>query len=134
MYSTDSQIEQEIRELHQFFQDWFNGVLPQSQAAFSRFSQAMDDDFMMISPDGAIVPLVPLQKRLWAGHKRGESSKIWVKNVAIRRHFGGTVLASYEEWQQVGDQPATGRLSSALFQIGDENRPIWLYLHETWLL
>ena len=44
----------EVVQLHQFFQDWFNAVLPPTDEAFDRFSSVMAQGFVIISPNGEL--------------------------------------------------------------------------------
>ena len=40
----------EIIELHRFFEKWFNGDLPDNDESFSRFSEVMALEFVIVSP------------------------------------------------------------------------------------
>ena len=54
LFKMEQDPENEIVELHQFFQDWYNNVLPDTDQNFARFSDVMDNDFTRIDPDGNI--------------------------------------------------------------------------------
>ena len=124
----------EIVELHQFFQDWFNGDIDPSETAFSRFSGVMAEDFTIITPTGIPTPREPLISMLQKAHATRQNIKIWIENIVLRHRIGGMLLVTYEEWQQIGDDK-TGRLSSALFREDSNclNGLEWLHVHETWL-
>ena len=124
----------EIEELHQFFQDWFNGVLPETDASFARFAEVMAEDFEMVAPNGRSVAISSLLPALKSRHISWQNGRIWIENVRVRWQKGDLLLAVYEEWQAV-DGVENGRLSSVFFQVqqGLPNNLLWLYVHETWL-
>jgi hypothetical protein len=124
----------EIEELHQFFQDWFNGDLPETDANFARFSDVMANDFEMVSPNGRSVPITLLQPALRQRYNSWQNGRIWIENVRVHWQKGDLLLMVYEEWQAV-DGEENGRLSSVLLQQQTNlpNNLLWLYVHETWL-
>lgn len=124
----------EIKELHQFFQDWFNGDLPQTDASFARFADVMAVDFEMVSPNGRSVSITNLQPALRQRYNSWQNGRIWIENVRVHWQKGDLLLVVYEEWQAV-DGAENGRLSSVLFQQQPNlpNTLLWLYVHETWL-
>ena len=124
----------EIEELHQFFQDWFNGDLPETDASFARFADVMAPDFEMVSPNGRSISITSLQPALRQRYNSWQNGRIWIKNVRVHWQKGELLLVVYEEWQAV-DGEENGRLSSVLFQQQPNlpNGLLWLYLHETWL-
>ncbi|WP_420631245.1 hypothetical protein [Candidatus Leptofilum sp.] len=127
--------EKEIVELHQFFQDWFNGEISEEDNVFARFSKVMADGFYIVPPSGRLslrTPLVTNLRQLY-GNSQANPGKIWIQDVQIRHQSADLILATYEEWQTFNDK-TTSRLSSALFQA-DANAPngvVWLCVHETW--
>jgi hypothetical protein len=124
----------EIEELHQFFQDWFNGDLPETDVNFARFSDVMANDFEMVSPNGRSVTITTLQPALRQRYNSWQNGRIWIENVRVHWQKGVLLLVVYEEWQAV-DGEENGRLSSVLFQQQNNlpNKLLWLYVHETWL-
>lgn len=124
----------EIEELHQFFQDWFNGDLPETAVSFSRFAAVMAPDFEMVSPNGRSLSITSLQPALRQRYGSWQNGRIWIENVRIHWQKGDLLLVVYEEWQAVVGEE-NGRLSSVLLQqqTGLPNNLLWLYVHETWL-
>jgi len=124
----------EIEELHQFFQDWFNGSLPETDVSFARFGDVMASDFEMVAPNGRSVTITNLQPALRQRHNSWQNGRIWIENVRVHWQKGELLLVVYEEWQAV-DGLENGRLSSVLFQqqLNLPNNLLWLYVHETWL-
>jgi hypothetical protein len=126
--------EQEVRELHAFFEDWFTGALPEADAAFDRFEDALGPGFRIVSPDGDERSRTDILEAVWAGHGDSETFDIQVRNVQPRYAFDERCLLRYEEWQADGERD-TGRVSTVLFER-DETAPggvAWLDVHETWL-
>lgn len=126
--------EQEIHELHEFFQEWFAGRLPANDEAFARFAQAMGPDFQMITPGGERVARGALLDGLRGAHGSQPDCRIWIENLSSRELTKDVCLVTYEEWQGSGDD-ARGRLSSALLRraAGAPRAVEWLHLHEVWL-
>lgn len=127
--------EQEIVALHQFFEDWFNAKLPNSEATFARFADAMAPDFHIVSPSGALAPREAIVGSLRNAYGAQKGLRIWIENVTVGHIHGDIAIVMYEEWQQKGDDPPLGRLSTVVFaaDTAGPNGVIWLHVHETWL-
>lgn len=134
----EQRCENEVVELHRFFQDWFNGVLPPTEEAFERFSSVMADEFVIISPNGELTERDELVERLRAAHgiwrRLSRPGRIWIENLRVRHRVGDQILVLYEEWQEM-DGESRGRLSTALFRLRETapNGVQWLHVHEVWL-
>ena len=130
--------EMEIVDLHRFFVAWMSGTLGRTAAEFSRFTDVLDKDFVIVSPRGVITERLALIDELEKAHggRAGgdEDFRIWIEKPRLRRLADDLCLAVYEEWQHAGGT-TTGRLSSALFgrRSGAPNDVSWLHVHETWL-
>lgn len=134
----DRRCQQEVHELHQFFEDWFNAVLPPTEDVFRRFEAVMEDRFMIISPNGERTERAELVERLRAAHgiwrQNTEPGRIWIENLQVRHTVGTQAMVVYEEWQEIEGE-ARGRLSTALFERreGTPNGVEWLHVHEVWM-
>jgi len=130
--------EREVAELHHFFQQWFNGELPDTDQALERFAGVMANGFHIVSPDSSVrdrkAILAAVRRAHGAG--RGEAGLITfeIRNHHHRHTLGDTALVTYEEWQKQSGE-WRGRLSSAWLQAkgGTPNDLHWLHVHETWL-
>ena len=128
--------EREIVELHQFFEDWFAGKLPDTDAAFARFADALHPDFHIIPPNGSVLDRAAILERLRAAHGRTANASppfvIEVRAVQRRSAVDGGVVLTYEEWQGAGT-PTEGRTSSVLMRRHDSapNGLQWVHVHET---
>jgi len=125
----------EIVELHQFFQDWFNAVIPDIDESFSRLDHALGSRFELIGPEGKVAEREGLVAGLRSvyGQWKDNPGRIWIENMRRLHAEDNVVLFSYEEWQEVDGETAV-RLSSVLFGVDTRapNGVEWLHLHEVW--
>lgn len=127
----EQDITKEISELHEFFQNWFNGIIPQDE--FKRFTAVMDESFQMISPQGELIERSVLVSSLEKSYGKNSNIRISVTNTVIHEISPDNYLATYHEIQHHSDETTT-RISSALFQRNEKliNNYTWLHVHETW--
>ncbi|NHZ73788.1 MAG: hypothetical protein GWP16_04900 [Nitrospirae bacterium] len=134
----EQRCEDEVVQLHGFFQDWFNGTLPPTEDEFRRFSSVMAEGFVIISPSGELTERDELLERLRDAHgiwrEMNRPGRIWIESLQVRHQVGDQVLVLYEEWQEIEGEPR-GRLSTALFRRreGTPNGVEWMHVHEVWL-
>jgi len=130
----ENRVQTEIVALHQFFQGWFTGMLPQTADAFARVADVLHADFAIISPAGKLTARDPLLAGLHDVYGRRTQFRIWIENVRLHHHVDDVLVATYEEWQQDASQ-TTARLSTVIFhtKLGLPNGLQWLHVHETWL-
>ncbi len=124
----------EVEELHEFFQAWFNGNVDQTSGQYSRFSDVLHADFLIIAPSGMQTDRTQLTGSLYMMHGKRPNLKIWIKNPVFRLLSKTTAMVTYEEWQQEKEEsPPQGRISTALFEtyLSLPNAVSWLYVHET---
>ena len=127
-------IEAEIVQLHQFFQDWYNGEIELSEENFSRLDDVLAKSFELVSPEGRILERNPLLDGIHQAHNTRKGMRIWIEDVRVLHWFDELVLATYNECQDYEDK-TTVRLSSVLFR-NKSNTPNgleWLHVHETWM-
>jgi len=128
--------EREIIELHQFFEGWFNGVLPDTDAAYSRVETVLAPGMILITPDANLSQRDELLQNIRASHNTQAEFKLWVENIVLRSEENGLIVATYEEWQKRDNLPQTARLSTAIFKADAAavNGLAWLHVHETWII
>ncbi len=126
--------EREVESLHRFLQDWFNGHVASTDNALRRFSDVLVPSFQIVSADGstthrkAAIDVVRGAHGMWQGRK----GKITIKNFNARVITGYTVVATYEEWHQVGDVRQGFKTTAALqMRWGHVEGVEWLHLHQT---
>merc|ERR1712153_254647 len=119
----------EVGELHQFFQDWFNGGLPNSDEGFSRFSGAFHPSFQMVSPDAVVDALPELTESLRGAHGAAgneEGVQIVVKEPQLVTEVTDQVFVfRYQEHQKWPGKDWTRRLSTQCSRL--------VKLHTEWL-
>ncbi len=127
-------IEAEIVQLHQFFQDWYNGEIELSEEKFSRLDDVLADSFKLVSPEGRLLERKLLLDGIQKAHNARNGIRIWIEDVRVLHWFDELVLAAYHECQEF-EGNETVRLSSVLFRIKADtpNRLEWMHVHETWL-
>lgn len=136
--SMEVRCQEEVHELHQFFQDWFNAVLPPTEDAFQRFESVMAERFLIISPEGVLTEREELVDRLRDAHgiwrQNSQPGRIWIENLQVRHVVGAQAMVLYEEWQEIEGE-VRGRLSTAILQglEGTPNGVEWLHVHEVWM-
>jgi hypothetical protein len=129
-----TRVENEIIELHQFFQDWYNNNLSISEETFTRVSDVLAPEFCIIFPSGENLSYQVLLDNLRKAHNTQNDIRIWIQNIQVQFHIGELILATYQEWQKIGGK-TTSRLSSVVFRVNGTkpNGLQWLHVHETWI-
>lgn len=127
-----------MTQLHEFFVDWFNATLEDSDAVFSRAEQAFHRDFSMVLPSGTTIDRGSVLGQIRAAHGSADHerpSKIEIVDLATHIDGADGALVSYEERQFAGDVLQNRRISSAYF-VAASDAPSgvqWRRLHETLL-
>ena len=129
---------QEIIELHQFFQDWFNGDLPPTEDNFARLTKVLHKNFVLIGPDGIAIHQKSLLNTLRRAHNTRRNYNIWIENYHVLHDLDSLLIATYQERQTNLDDRmpvTTTRISTVVFgeKPDTPNGVEWLHLHETWL-
>ena len=135
MSDFERRCHEEVVALHVVIADWLAGRVPSTDEAYRRFSDAMAEDFEIISPAGTHTDRDGIVASLRAAHGVQQASfSIAIKNIRTRMLRPPLALLTYEEWQTEGDR-TTARLSSVLLR-DEPSSPggvTWVHLHETWL-
>lgn len=132
------QSRREVAQLHQFFIDWFNARLEDSDAVFRRVEQAFHRDFSMVLPSGSTIDRRSVLEQIRAAHGSADHERpIKIEVVDLATHVDGAdgALVSYEERQFAGVVLQNRRISSAYF-VPASDAPSgvqWRRLHETLL-
>ena len=91
----EQNIKLEIIELHQFFQDWFNGKLENNKEEFSRVTSVLDDLFTLITPNGQIMTKNDLLDLLHSSHNsKSPELQFIIKIAHINVKFSSESLIS----------------------------------------
>jgi hypothetical protein len=124
----------EVVGLHEFFVEWFTGVLEDTDVVFARFADVMHPEFSMIVPSGGLLDRETVVGSVRAAHATADASfGIEIRDVVDCVVWDDAVLVTYEEWQLVGDRVDNCRVSTVLFVRAptSSNGVQWRHLHET---
>jgi hypothetical protein len=123
----------EVIELHRFIQSWLWASIPKTHDLFSRFTNALDDQFQIIHPDGTVSSYTEICDDVWSMHGReAPSFSMEIRNLHLRFSIPQHSLVTYEEWQH--GPKTNARVSTAFLQESEQDGRIkWIHLHETWL-
>jgi hypothetical protein len=126
----------EVAALHQFFADWFNAVVDDTDEVFARVADVLHASFAMVVPSGEVLDRAAVLARLRAAHAsadRNAPTRIEIRNVVNRVVDEDAALITYEEWRFEGDRAPSGRTSSAYFlrSTAAPNGVVWRHIHET---
>lgn len=128
-------IEKEIVELHQFFEDSHNGRLPKSMETMDRYASVTVPDFYVATVDGRIVPREECIAGVLGRNGTLAGLRMWIEKVVVRQQQGDIFIATYQEWGQEVSGRRTMFTSTAVFQRDDSkpNGVVWLLIHESGL-
>lgn len=134
-------VKRDIKEVHGFFVEWFNGSCPNTDTEFdSRLTARLAPEFRIVMPGGMTLAGVQLLERLRSGYGSNPEFRIELRDVCVLAvpESDRTYLAIYEEWQKAArnSEPRdNGRVTSAVFIANDDspNGVVWFHAHETWL-
>lgn len=118
----------EVLELHGFLQQWLRGEID-SERGLGRLENALDDDFVVIQPDGSRAG----KRRVIRNFSRAHASKradfaLEISAIDVRCLGEDHGLVTYREDHK--SEPGRERFSTALLKrCGDLTK--WLFLQET---
>lgn len=132
----DESCRKEVFRLHQFFEDWFLGRIPNDDETFAGCADVLAAAFEIIPPSGELTGRAELLERLRDAH--GQYGKIDFR-IRISEVRGRTItddahMVTYQEWQET-DGTWTARWSSAVFRRNSQapNGVEWVHVQETWM-
>ena len=134
----NSKVEDEVLRLHSFFEEWFNGMLDNTDDVFQqRFRKAMHEQFTFCPPDGRRIPFETLSRTIRERHGVHQNDESGSITINIRDFHeltadGGLSIVEYREWQAINGEE-DGRFTTAVF-VEDGSAPggvAWFRVHET---
>jgi hypothetical protein len=139
----------EVMRLHRFFEDWWNGRVPQERRVLDAgFTSALDpSSFHFASPAG-----VPFDRSAtadaifsawgtrydpaWAKEAwvRGADFRIVISNASVAWETESACAVLFHENQQVGGAggPAQAKANGATMRLAADGTLLWLLEQETW--
>lgn len=132
-------ILKEVTELHKFFEDWYNAILPKSQEAYSRFSSVMNPTARYISPTGSISIGSELISGIWQDYGKYENDTFAITIDDYKHLFLATTnqdisLVNYVEIQKIGGKVDNSRIHTSAFRYKQStpNGVWWEHIHQTY--
>lgn len=127
--------EDEVLDLHRFFQAWFRGEIDAGGEAFARVSDVLAEGFHLIAPDGTMASRSEVLASLRGAHG-SKPSDFAIRTERCHFRAGGRSVGvvTFEEWhEEAGER--RGRISTAVFHHrADAPQGVeWVHVHETWL-
>jgi hypothetical protein len=120
--------------LHDFFVEWFNDTVDDTDAVFARVATVLHPDFSMVVPSGETIDRDVVLDLVRAAHASAEGAapvRIEIRSLVDRAVTDDAALVTYEEWQFAGDRLQNRRTSTAYFVGMAPNGVVWRHLHET---
>jgi hypothetical protein len=133
-----TRVRAEVLAIHVFLEQWLSGRVANEDDVFAQgFARRFDPGFVLLTPDGEVLPLALLTKAIRAWHGSSPSLRLQIREVLLRRELDSLFVVTFEEWQRNAQHaaPNNGRLVTALLQT-DRVAPggfAWLHMHECWL-
>jgi hypothetical protein len=124
----------QVNDLHRVIEEWLTGRSPRTPASFAAFVDAHAPGFTMVTPEGALLRRDELVPGFEGAYGSAPGLAIRIDDVAVVHADAGSVVATYEEWQD-GPAGPSGRRSTVLLDR-DAAAPHGLrsrHLHETWI-
>jgi hypothetical protein len=107
--------------LHEFFVDWFNDVLDDTDAAFARVAEVLHPSFSMVVSSGETLDRTAVLERVRGAHATADVTapvRIEIRNLVDRVVGDDAALVTYEEWQFAGDRLQNRRSSNGVPRAG----------------
>lgn len=127
--------EDEVVELHRFFEAWYRGEIDLEGEGISRLSDVLSEGFHRISPEGTLGSRSEVLTAVRAAHgSKPPGFRIRTGQVQFRIGSRRVGVVTYEEWhEEAGER--RGRVSTAVFQDrADAPHGVeWVHVQETWL-
>ncbi len=120
----------EVIALHRFFQDWYSGAIPKSEATLNRIRQVWRHDFRLVAPDGSVHSAGHYLDCLPEQHGSLPGLVISIKSPQVVWRESGNCMVRYRE-RHSDEKPS--RICTALL-AAEPTAPlgvIWRHLHET---
>lgn len=132
--------EQEVRDLHVFFQQWSTGDLPNTDEAYARFGDALAPDFSLIDTDGSVVSRDDLVSGLRGAHNRwpggGSIGISEVQPVMVQGDIAVLTYVEHHDFDGGEGRKMSARRSTVTFHDDADgpNGVRWKHLQETWIM
>ena len=123
--------EKEIRELHAFFEAWYQGAIANSDDAFRRLEHVLAPAFTLITSDGYTFTRDQVLSLLRNEYATKPDIKMWVDNVRLRYTADDVILTTYEEHGTTADGERSTLITALLCRHPERPNGLeWIHIHE----
>ena len=124
-------VEQEIRQLHAFFKDWYRGAVDDSVQSFGRLESVLAPEFTLITSDGYTAPREQLLALMRTEYASKPEIEMWVEDVRLKLAAGEIAVVTYEEHGATA-AGARATLITAVLRRNPKtpNGVEWVHIHE----
>lgn len=134
MKNINSQIQKEIVQIHQYFEDWYNGSSAEDYIEFDlNVSNRFCDNFKIVMPDGTLYQRNEILKVIKDGYGTGDNFQIEIKMISTEAIKEDLFLVLYEEWHSESGKDRAGRIAAVILKKNDECvlGYEWIHCHES---
>jgi len=126
-------IANEVTELHQFFERWFNGTIPKTTTSFARVTAVWPGNFSLINPDNSETHAESVMAETFDQHGSFPGLTIQITDLRVIAAPSGSIgVAVYTETHLDGGETDTRLCSATLFDDPSAPHQLqWLHIHES---
>jgi len=124
------EVESAIVEIHQFFEDWYNGAA-EKRAFRANVADHFAHGFKIVMPDGTLYQRGEILPLIEKGFGTSRDFKIEIKMRSSEEIGDSFTLALYEEWHMEEGHERKGRLAVLLLEQVAPGKFLWRHCHET---
>lgn len=123
--------EKEIRELHAFFEAWYQGAIAGSDNTFQRVEKVLAPEFTLITSGGYTFEREQVLALLRGEYAAKPDIRLWIDNVRLRYTAGDIILVTYEEHGETTDGKRSTLITAVLHKSPAQcNGLEWIHIHE----
>jgi hypothetical protein len=124
-------VEREIRELHAFFQAWYQGTIDDTDSSFARLENVLAPEFTLITADGYTMPRERLLPLLRGEHANRPEIEIQVDHIQLRLVSREIVLITYQEHGTTANGTRSTLITAILRRNPNTPNGLeWVHIHE----
>ena len=130
----NNQIQKEIVQIHQYFENWYNGSCSKDDAEFDlNVSNRFCDNFKIVMPDGTLYQKNEILSVIKDGFGTSRDFKIEIKMISAEAIEKDIFLALYEEWHTEPGSNKEGRIAAVILKKNDQCLLgfEWVHCHES---
>lgn len=126
-------VAQEVQNLHQFFELWFNGVVSKTADTFTRVTSAWSEPFTLVDPTNQIHTSASLLSDTFDFHGSFPNLLIQIHKLSVSATDDYSVAVALYEERHINGIETEVRLCSATFvrQEISSHGTKWLHIHES---